>query len=118
MAYWILRSEPETYGWDDLVREKGTEWDGVRNYTAREWSGWIEGAGMRVEHVEPLRAKRYDFADWSARMRMPEAERAALESWLLAAPPRSAEAFQIVVADGRVKSLSGTYGIIVAEKVM
>jgi ubiquinone/menaquinone biosynthesis C-methylase UbiE len=87
----------------------------VRNYTAREWCGWIEATGMRVEHVDPLRAKRYDFADWTARMRMPEAERAALEAWLLAAPPRCAEAFQIVVADGRVQSLSGTYGIIVAN---
>ena len=37
MAYWILRSEPETYGWDDLVRESGTEWDGVRNYAARNF---------------------------------------------------------------------------------
>ena len=37
MAYWILRSEPETYGWDDLVRDHGTEWDGVRNYTARNF---------------------------------------------------------------------------------
>ena len=37
MAYWILRSEPETYGWDDLVRDKSTEWDGVRNYTARNF---------------------------------------------------------------------------------
>ena len=35
MAYWILRSEPETYGWNDLVRDKATEWDGVRNATAR-----------------------------------------------------------------------------------
>ena len=35
MAYWILRSEPDAYSWDDLVRDKGTEWDGVRNYTAR-----------------------------------------------------------------------------------
>lgn len=35
MAYWIMRSEPDAYGWDDLVRDKGTEWDGVRNYTAR-----------------------------------------------------------------------------------
>ena len=35
MAYWILRSEPETYGWDDLVRDGTTEWDGVRNATAR-----------------------------------------------------------------------------------
>jgi len=37
MAYWILRSEPETYGWDDLVREHGAEWDGVRNYAARNF---------------------------------------------------------------------------------
>ena len=37
MAYWILRSEPETYGWDDLLRDGGTEWDGVRNYTARNF---------------------------------------------------------------------------------
>ena len=37
MAYWILRSEPDVYGWDDLVRDGGTEWDGVRNYTARNF---------------------------------------------------------------------------------
>ncbi len=37
MACWILRSEPETYGWDDLVRDSGTEWDGVRNYAARNF---------------------------------------------------------------------------------
>ena len=37
MAYWILRSEPDTYGWDDLVRDQGTEWDGVRNYAARNF---------------------------------------------------------------------------------
>jgi predicted RNA-binding protein with PUA-like domain len=30
-----MRSEPETYGWDDLVRDGATEWDGVRNPTAR-----------------------------------------------------------------------------------
>lgn len=37
MAYWILRSEPDAYSWDDLVRDRGTEWDGVRNYTARNF---------------------------------------------------------------------------------
>jgi len=37
MAYWLLRSEPDKYGWDDLVRDGGTEWDGVRNYTARNF---------------------------------------------------------------------------------
>src|SRR3954465_14822966 len=37
MAYWMWVSEPEPYGWDDLARDKGTEWDGVRNYTARNF---------------------------------------------------------------------------------
>jgi predicted RNA-binding protein with PUA-like domain len=37
MAYWLLRSEPDAYSWDDLVRDKGTEWNGVRNYTARNF---------------------------------------------------------------------------------
>lgn len=35
MAYWLLRSEPDVYGWDDLVRDGATEWDGVRNNAAR-----------------------------------------------------------------------------------
>ena len=37
MAYWFLRSEPEVYGWDHLVRDGATEWDGIRNYTARNF---------------------------------------------------------------------------------
>lgn len=37
MAYWFLRSEPEVYGWDHLVRDGGTEWNGIRNYTARNF---------------------------------------------------------------------------------
>lgn len=34
MANWLLKSEPDSYGWDDLVRDGGTEWDGVRNHVA------------------------------------------------------------------------------------
>ena len=37
MAYWLFKSEPGTWGWDDQVRkgEAGEQWDGVRNYQAR-----------------------------------------------------------------------------------
>ena len=35
MAHWLMKSEPESYGWADLVRDGATEWDGVRNPTAR-----------------------------------------------------------------------------------
>ena len=35
MAYWLLKSEPESYSWDQLMKDGGTEWDGVRNPAAR-----------------------------------------------------------------------------------
>ncbi len=35
MAYWLMKSEPHVYSWDDLVRDGGTDWDGVRNNAAR-----------------------------------------------------------------------------------
>ncbi len=34
MAYWLLKSEPDVYSWNDLVRDKKTAWDGVANNTA------------------------------------------------------------------------------------
>ena len=34
MAYWLLKSEPETYSWDNLLAERSTEWTGVRNPAA------------------------------------------------------------------------------------
>lgn len=35
MAHWLIKSEPESYSWGDLVRDGRTEWDGVRNNAAR-----------------------------------------------------------------------------------
>jgi predicted RNA-binding protein with PUA-like domain len=35
MAHWLMKSEPGSYSWADLVREGATEWDGVRNPAAR-----------------------------------------------------------------------------------
>ncbi len=35
MQYWLLKSEPDVYGWDRLLADGETVWDGVRNYTAR-----------------------------------------------------------------------------------
>lgn len=34
MNYWLFKSEPNTYSWDTLVKDKTTPWDGVRNYQA------------------------------------------------------------------------------------
>lgn len=35
MAYWLVKSEPFKYSYDQLVKDKQTTWDGVRNYAAR-----------------------------------------------------------------------------------
>jgi len=35
MNYWLVKSEPFKYSWDDFVKDGGTYWDGVRNYQAR-----------------------------------------------------------------------------------
>jgi predicted RNA-binding protein with PUA-like domain len=42
-AHWLVKSEPSTYSWDDLVRDGRTRWDGVRNPLARQ-------------HLEAMRA--------------------------------------------------------------
>ena len=35
MKYWLVKQEPEKYPWAQFVEDKGTYWDGVRNYQAR-----------------------------------------------------------------------------------
>ena len=37
MAYWLVKSEPDVFSWDDLVKagKKGTSWTGVRNHGAK-----------------------------------------------------------------------------------
>lgn len=44
MRYWLFKSEPNTWGWDDQVAKgaAGEEWDGVRNYQARNFMREME----------------------------------------------------------------------------
>jgi len=37
VAYWLMKSEPDVFGYEDLVRVKREGWDGVRNYQARNF---------------------------------------------------------------------------------
>ena len=68
MAYWLLKSEPESYSWDDLVRDKHAEWDGVRNHAA--------AAHLRVMAVGD-RALIYHSGKEKAAVGMAEVVRAA-----------------------------------------
>ena len=35
MSFWLIKSEPEVYSWDQFMKDKHTRWDGIRNYAAR-----------------------------------------------------------------------------------
>lgn len=35
MNYWLIKSDPEEYGWKELLRDKSASWTGVRNFKAR-----------------------------------------------------------------------------------
>ena len=81
MSYWLAKSDPDTYGWSDLVRDGKTTWDGIRNYKARNYlrdmkpgdlvlfyhSGEEKSvvAAMRILS-EPFRDKTSEEDIWSA----------------------------------------------------
>ena len=47
MAYWLLKTEPESFGYDDLVRAGREGWDGIRNYQARIFLRQMRGRRRR-----------------------------------------------------------------------
>jgi predicted RNA-binding protein with PUA-like domain len=54
--YWLVKSEPDSYSWDDFVREKKTTWTGVRNFAARSHLNAMR-RGDRVFFYESVSTK-------------------------------------------------------------
>jgi predicted RNA-binding protein with PUA-like domain len=54
--YWLVKSEPESYAWTDLVRDRRTAWTGVRNYAARIHLNAMQ-RGDRVLFYESMTTK-------------------------------------------------------------
>jgi predicted RNA-binding protein with PUA-like domain len=48
IQYWLMKSEPDVYGIDDLERDGATDWEGVRNYQARNYMRDAMRVGDRV----------------------------------------------------------------------
>lgn len=87
----------------------------VREYTASEWRAFLEGAGLRITHLETER-KSHDFASWVERTQMPSADRDALEADILHSSKAVQEHFEIVADGDRVARWTADYLILLAEK--
>ncbi len=86
----------------------------VRAYRAVEWKALLRGAGLTVmESVVLTKSRPWD--DWVRRMRMTDAARDALESFIRAAPPRCREAFDFRIGE-RIESFSDRLLILRAER--
>jgi ubiquinone/menaquinone biosynthesis C-methylase UbiE len=88
----------------------------VRALKLSQWQTLCEQSGLRVQHVDPLTTKVYQYAEWTERMRLPAQQTAALAEWLKAAPQKCRDFFDLQVIDGKVISLCATFGILVAQK--
>jgi ubiquinone/menaquinone biosynthesis C-methylase UbiE len=109
---------PEDDELDEFMNrfEKWRDPSHVRAYKLSQWHAWMAANGLRIVAEDALQRKRYEFEEWTARMRMPTHERLALEGWLLAAPTRCAEFFGLESSAGHVKAIGGTFAIIAAQK--
>jgi ubiquinone/menaquinone biosynthesis C-methylase UbiE len=86
----------------------------VRAYRAVEWKALLRGAGLTVmESVVLTKSRPWD--DWVRRMRMTDAARAAVESFVRAAPPRCREAFSFHI-DERIESFADRLLVLRAER--
>jgi predicted RNA-binding protein with PUA-like domain len=55
-SYWLVKSEPESYSWEDFVRDGKTDWTGVRNFAARQHLNAMR-RGDRVFFYESVTTK-------------------------------------------------------------
>lgn len=108
---------PEDAQLDALANEweKRRDPSHVREYTVTEWHAFLAEASLEITHIETGR-KTHDFAAWVERVRMPDAERAALERDMLAAPEDVRMHFEIREEASRLVSWTTEYVIIRAEK--
>lgn len=57
MAYWLLKTEPDNYSWDDLVRDGATVWDGISNNAAlKHMRAMAVGDEAIIYHTGDVRA--------------------------------------------------------------
>lgn len=78
----------------------------MRNYRVSQWVAWLREVGLNVEIVEYF-DKTHPFDEWTARSRMTPEDKAALENYILTAPDRVREHFEVVTdPNGHLESFA------------
>ena len=87
----------------------------VRDYRISEWLSWLGELGLEIDVVEQF-DKLHEFDDWATRSRMTPSDRTALERFILDAPARVREYFEVVESDGRLVSFADQKFLLRARK--
>ena len=87
----------------------------VRALTIAEWEALITNAGLTLSHVETF-TKRHDFADWTTRSRMSDADRDALAREMAEATDDIRAGLWVEFTDGRIAAFTDTKTLFVAAK--
>lgn len=87
----------------------------VRSYTVVEWQTFIEGAGLAVEQVEFV-DRVHDYRTWTARSRMTDEAKAALDRWVLGQPVAVIEYFDIRIDGVEILSFADHKALIQSRR--
>lgn len=102
---------------DDFINtlERRRDPSHVRSYSRAEWSDFIRGAGLTLEHDE-LILKRHDYEPWAERMGLDAQQRRDLSDWALAQSPAALEYFDVRRQRGRLESFADHKLLLKARK--
>ncbi|MEX2314970.1 MAG: class I SAM-dependent methyltransferase [Thermomicrobiales bacterium] len=87
----------------------------ARSWRILEWRAFIEIAGLTIDHVEPF-VRRFEFDEWTLRTRMTPDAKQDLEQYMLSAPQRVRDFFNVTVTDGHVEAFDDNKVIVRARK--
>ncbi len=112
----IAPSDPELDRFANTI-EKWRDASHVRSHTREEWLAFFEQAGLRVEYGEIFR-RTHNYDDWTARAELPEAEKVALERFILQSEDRIRQHFAVTTSpDGHLEAISMDFILLKGRKV-
>lgn len=112
MKYWLMKSEPSAYSIDDLQRDGTTNWDGVRNYQARNFLREMRAGDKVLFYASSAEPSGVSGIAEVTREAMPEKKDPA---WSMV-EIRFVEKFPAIVPLETLKSMRGLESMVVVKK--